>query len=280
MSEGAKSGEADGSNSSDDAVTGSAANPDLSRAVTSWLTYSEGTESLVHLTHEGLSWALALPAAQRESGAPADVIAYADHMAKYARREMDSGFATLHAHSLLGLWGAFECFVEDIFLATLKNHPELLASEAFAKVKLPVASLVLQDQDDRLRTLLSEVSRASGSDLALGTTKFERLLDTVGLGGQIPDSVRKSTFSAQQIRNVWAHRGGLADARFVERCGSLGFGIGDKVNMPATVFLHLMHGLHTYGFVILDRVRVQHGEEPLRMACVGYRESEQGTQPA
>jgi hypothetical protein len=171
---------------------------------------------------------------------------------------------------LLGLWGAFECFVEDLFTAALEAQPDLLTSEAFSKVKLPVSMMVGVEERDRFQAVLTEVTRASGSDLAQGVAKFERILTPVGLGGMVPGRIKDSVYNAQQIRNVWAHRGGTADQRFLERCPHLGFEIGATVSLDAPTFLHLMHGLHMYARVILNRAR-DNAHAPRGVGdCVGY----------
>ncbi|KIM15294.1 hypothetical protein QV65_24575 [Rhodococcus erythropolis] len=87
----------------------------------------------------------------------------------------------------------------------------------------------------------------------------------------MPAKIKNAVFRAQQIRHVWAHRGGTADATFVARCPDRA-GIGDKLNMDATEFLHLMHGLHMYGWVIVNRHLRNIGEKPVTAACHGYEE--------
>ena len=242
------------------------------RALSAWASYSESTESLVHLSHEGLSHQVSLPAVLRSSGADEDdeALRHAEHCAKYARREVESGFATLHAHALLGLWGALECLVEDLFVAALRREPALLAGEAFIKIKLPVSTLVAQDEEDRLRALLTEVGRWSGAEFAQGVTKFERILTSVGLHGPVPSAIRDAVYAAQKIRNVWAHRGGVADPKFVDACPHLGFAAGETVAMPTATFLHLMHGLHMYGFVISFRIAAVQGATLVPFECIGY----------
>lgn len=94
------------------------ATPDLgplARAFQTWLQYAEAAEDLVHLTHEGLSQALRAPELFRILEMSDAEIKRAKWKAGRARREVDAGFPTLHAHSLLGLCGALECFVERTY---------------------------------------------------------------------------------------------------------------------------------------------------------------------
>lgn len=152
----------------------------------------------------------------------------------------------------------------------IRHDATLLATDAFSKVKLPVSMMYGQDDRDRAIAIMTEVSRATGADLAFGSSKYERLLDLVGLGGPIPRVIRDSIFKAQQIRNVWAHRGGIADQRFVDACPNLGFNVDDRVNMTPETFLPLMHGMHMYGIVIANRYLESTGRPRLSAECKGY----------
>ncbi|MBB4134066.1 hypothetical protein [Gordonia humi] len=101
-----------------------------------WLEYSEGTEALVHLTHEGYWHISRYPETLHALGYSEEETAGHRWKADTAAVEANEGFPTLHAHALLGLWGAFERLVEDTFVALIVDQPELLESEQFAKVKL------------------------------------------------------------------------------------------------------------------------------------------------
>jgi hypothetical protein len=90
------------------------------------------------------------------------------------------------------------------------------------------------------------------------------------LSGPVPEIVRRALFQGQQIRNIWAHRGGSADQKFIAACPDLGYKIGDKVNMPPSLFLSLMHGMHMYGLIVTNRVRDKNGEPRIFAECHGY----------
>jgi hypothetical protein len=223
----------------------------------------------VHLTHEGLGRALNLPELFTILEMSDERVKQAQFRADRARKEVDAGFPTLHAHSLLGLCGALECLVEDIFIASIKNDPTLLQSETFSKIKLPV-NMMFSDESRKYVAIMTEASRATNADVAVGATRYERMLELVGLGGPTPDRIRDSLYVAQQVRNVWAHRGGVADARFVEACPQFGVGEGQRVEMDGGTFLSLMHGMHMYGMVIVLRHLDALGRPRVSAECPGY----------
>ncbi len=232
----------------------------------------------MHLTHDGFRMSQNTPELYEvlygdlpdPEGKHAFMIQEAKRRASYAKRESQAGFPIVHAHALLGLWGALECFIEDSFLATLESETSILAEDPFRKIRLPVSMLLLGSEHERFRAILGEVSRATDADLALGVSRFERLLRMVHADGPVPSRVRDSIFQTQQIRNVWAHRGGYADARFVERCPHLGFSPGQRIDLDPRRFLHYMHGFHMYGLVIMNRYLARYGRDRVESECVGY----------
>ncbi|ODR24327.1 hypothetical protein BHQ19_16855 [Mycolicibacterium porcinum] len=212
--------------------------------------------------------AVRLPELYRPLGMDEDEIRSAEWRAGIAQKEIDAGFPTLHAHSLLGLWGALECLVEDIFRESIKALPELLSGETLSKIKLPV-SVLYGPEEDRANLLLFELSRNLGADKRLGVGQFEVILDPVRLGGGVPPKIREAILHAQQIRHIWAHRGGTADGQFVERRPGRAR-VGERVDMKADEFLPIMHGLHMYALVILNRHMKNLGRAAVAAHCPGY----------
>lgn len=253
--------------------------PEIKSVLRTWTVYSEQTETLVHLTHEGLAHIQRLPkvneilVSHTGDSSKNEVQNQLQWKADRAKMEADAGFPILHAHSLLGLWGALECMIEDLFIASLETRPKLLANEAFAKVKMPVAMLTVADPHERLRAILAEAARSTNSDLGQGASKFERLLKMVSLDGPVPRVIADAVFSAQQIRNIWAHRGGIADAKFIERCPSMGAAAGSRVDMGQEDFGRYMHGLHMYGVVVLNRILRSWDLAEVTTECVGFKGS-------
>lgn len=233
-----------------------------------WGEYSDATEALVHLTHEGFRHVSIHPELRRLLGYTDEEIEGDKRKAAIANREIEAGFPTLHAHALLGLWGAFERLVEDIFVALIATRPDMLEGERFTKVKLPMRA-ALSSGEERANAVLYEVTRNAAAPKKLGVNQFEDLLAYVSLSGVVPENVKDSVFVAQQVRHVWAHRGGTADAQFVERCPDRAK-VGEKLMMGMAEFSRYMHGLHMYGWIIMSRHLESLGEPVIRRECTGY----------
>jgi uncharacterized protein YutE (UPF0331/DUF86 family) len=50
----------------------------------------------------------------------------------------------------------------------------------------------------------------------LGCGRFESLLDTIGLGGSVEETVKRLFLELSQVRNIVVHKAGKADKRIVE----------------------------------------------------------------
>ncbi|WP_216911294.1 hypothetical protein [Nocardia noduli] len=241
----------------------------LKMPLANWGKYTTDTEILVHLTHEGLSRIIDSPEMYRILEFDEMKISQAEQKASYAKNEVEAGFPTLHAHSLLGLWGALECFVEDILRGMIASDPSLVGSDIYKGIKIP-AAVLLQDDVTRSAVIVEEISRHTSASLAHGVDRFERLLKFVGLEGGVPKQIKDAIYEAQHIRNVWAHRAGVADARFVERCPHLGYAVGHRISLSPDLFLRLMHGMHMYGVVIVNRYLNRADVGLLTSECHGY----------
>jgi len=149
--------------------------------------------------------------------------------AELAEKERETGFPLLHAHALVGMWGALQAAIEDMLVGILLNEPELLKKKCFAKIKLPLAEFETKDKDERMRFLLAELARNLGPKN--GAAMFEGLLQHFDLAGKVADEDRKMLWQAHHLRNVLVHRASLADRRLVQACPWLKL----QVNEPVTI---------------------------------------------
>lgn len=171
-----------------------------------------------------------------------------------ARREIDGDFELVHALTLLAAWGSFEAFIEDVCKAMLELDRTLLASKPFENLKIP-ASVMAADPAEQTDLIFTEASKKLNTDLKIGVGKFECLLELVGLkgNGDISDELRDAIFYAQQTRNVWAHRSGKADKRFLERCPNKGLALGDTVKISTDEANIYLRALWVYGLLVVNR---------------------------
>lgn len=182
----------------------------------------------------------------------------------WASQEIDSDFELMHALILVAAWGSFEAFVDDVCKALLAMDRSLLTSEPFRSVKIP-ASVVAADPIEQIDLIFTEATKKLSTDLGAGIGKFEPLLKLVGLdgNGDISDELRNAIFYAQQTRNVWTHRAGKADKKFLKHCGHMKFGLGDTVKISTDQTNTYLRALTVYGVLVVNRFLGVHNISPM-----------------
>jgi hypothetical protein len=204
------------------------------------------------------------------TGLSTENIAKLENDVKLAAKQIETEYPLLHAHAIMGEWGALECFVEDLVDAWIRFKPEVLQAPIFAKVKIPFVDFMAMSEDERLAHLVSEVQRDLKLDLKSGATKFEKLLDVIGLDGAVDPRIRDALFEVQNVRNVWAHRSGFADGRLVKSCPNLGVTEGRRVNVTRSMYDRYHWAIALYVVTILNRCRVITGESPIEIDFPGF----------
>jgi hypothetical protein len=145
-------------------------------------------------------------------------IAEARKRAELAAQEVEQGFPLLCGHTIVGLWGAFEAAIENFLTRWIVYSPSSLEDISQIRLRVPATDFMQASDQERARLLLAELSRNLQADARLGISRFEELLNRFNLGGNPKDEVKREVFEMQQVRHIWAHRGGLADAQFKDRC--------------------------------------------------------------
>jgi hypothetical protein len=177
--------------------------------------------------------------------------------AAFIEQERKKGFSTLNAYGVVGCWGAFEAAVEDTVVAILCHEPLLLKKEPFSKIKLPLSKFENLDRDERMRLIVTEVTR---TQLATGhgASAFEPLLGLFDLSGDIARDTKKILWEMNHVRNVIVHRNSHADARLVEECPWLGLKSGDIIYVDAEKFIAYTDALIEYVRILNERLTVRY----------------------
>jgi hypothetical protein len=232
-----------------------------------FLDYWKESERLLHAAIQGISMLTAMPKAVEalakagrlgESDPYSESLEKARAAADFAEKERARGFPLLHAHALVGAWGAFEAAVEDTVVGILVNEPAALGNEALARVRVPVAEFELLDKEDRMRLLLTEAQRSRASGRG-GVDVFESLLEFVGLSGSVEPAVKDTIWELHHVRNVIVHRGSRADRRLVRDCPWMGLKVGDKVIVTHEALGKYTKALCEYTLVVARRMRKHYG---------------------
>jgi hypothetical protein len=237
--------------------------------VLDFIAYVDQERAVVQLSRASVEALAAQDPYSSGSGSP-DLIAQAQ-----AQTSDDHPF--LHGHSLVALWGAMETMVIDVVTAWLRNRPDVLAHPKIADLKLPFGKFQAMSEDERFDFVANELDRQRAQ--AAGISRFESLLDPVGLSGSYNGVLGRNLYEMRQIRNVFAHKRGQADGRFVALCPQLGYSVGDRLHIDSLTWSDFTVTAVAYAEVVLRRMREQLGlavdEEPTTVEPVRYRHTQQ-----
>lgn len=240
----------------------------LMAAYSSWADYMKRVVDMNETLHRGLRFvpsvarAGELAMAQSRPGNASDILASLQGAVTSAQREIDSDFEFIHALILMAAWGALEAFIEDVCIAVLTMKPDLLAGDSFKNVKMSPDILLISDASKRMKVVFDEASAKRQTNLKGGVGKFESQLGLVGLegNGDFTPELRKTIACAGQVRNVWAHRAGRADARFIEGWGEdFDLREGDTVQISTPNNNDFIGAIATYGWLVIHRFRFRNG---------------------
>lgn len=178
----------------------------------------------------------------------------AEHLAQLAESEITNEFPLLHAHALAGIWGALEAFVNDLVVQVLLSYPATRTHEAIQNIRVPLIEFESLSAEERIKLVVSEVSKSKKTQDRIGVGGFEILLDLVGLGGAVPPEMSKNLLELQQLRHVIVHRGSIADRHLIDRCPWLGLQIGVRVRINVEHYSRLTCSTVEFASLILDRI--------------------------
>jgi hypothetical protein len=233
---------------------------------------------VVSLSVAGISMVRATPKAIRAlnfSGAPdfsedslSDnvkmEIKISEHRAALAQREVDSEFTIIHSQGVLSLWSALEDVIRDLLARWLLNLPEKRLESPWCDLKVKLGEYERLDEEQKAYFLVAAIEQSTASALKRGVNRFETMLDTIQLSGPIDDNVKVTIHEMQQVRNVVAHRRGVADARFCAACPQFGLSIGQKLRVGHKQWHQYTDAIGAYILEIIYRTGEKFGDNEIR----------------
>jgi len=206
-----------------------------------FLRYVEESGELVELSSRGTALLAKQPALieallnlnEYRAGEPdpdrEQVLENAQRLANLAQREIERDFPLLHAHAIVGIWGALEAWIDEMCIRWIALFPEH-CDWGDRRIRVSPNDLLEDDPQAKAFLLLAAIKTDRKAHEKLGVGQFESVMKPLGLDGPVPSPVSDSLFKMQQVRHVYAHRAGVADSVFVERCGTLlECAIGERV---------------------------------------------------
>src|ERR1039457_5671193 len=174
-------------------------------------------------------------------------------MAEFAQREIDNDFPVLHAQAVVSLWGSLETLSLTVVADWIMNSPEILHQDPWRGLKVKVGEYETLDGEQKASHLASSIDQGLGGPLKSGVTRFESLLETVGLKGSVSDEVRRGLWELHQIRNGIVHKRGKADRKFCDACPWLGLEPGTNISVTSEMYKSYYVTSHKYVVELICR---------------------------
>jgi hypothetical protein len=193
---------------------------------------------------------------------------------RFAKDQAERDFPYLYGLLTLRVWTILEDVVNNVVLDRLSNKGTVLGSPTFEGLSIPLVPFLSADEQSRDELILEALKQATKSRLKIGMGRFDSLLDAVGLGGGLSDTIRRTVLELSELRNVLVHRDGVCDNRVPERCPWLGLRVGDRVSISRNQFLAYAL-LPQWLFIELHRRGKQIEPDAFEVADLALKEFEQ-----
>jgi len=241
-----------------------------------FLLYVSANRALLEMVHDTASFSLHVASVMRPKGeAVAEFeTSSVGRMSSVARREVEHGFPLLHGQALVGLWGALEACIDDLSVLWLQCMEPQTRSDCLASLRVKLGEYLAVDEDDRWGWILNQL-RAGSAVLSPGLGQFENNLNALGVGGQVDPNVRTTLFRAKAMRNLYAHRGGRADTKFLKEWPGHPAGLDEPVVVTRDQVIATQIAMVLYAETVSARILSLMGEPEKEIQLPPWIESTQ-----
>jgi hypothetical protein len=186
-------------------------------------------------------------------------LAIAEHNAKIAKIELDSGCEILHTQALVLLWSGLEALLIDFLAQWLTNTKEAKELPVVQGLKISLVEFETLGSGDRADYLLERLEEKLGSKKAGGIERFEILFRLFGMSSALDEAVVRNLLELSAVRNLLIHRRGIVDARFKSQCPWTKVSVGQKWSISHDDYHRYFDAVDLYVFEITQRLLIWHG---------------------
>jgi hypothetical protein len=174
--------------------------------------------------------------------------------AAYALDEVNKDFPFLLCHWVVSYWALLENLIHTLIANWIINKPSVLTEPSFRNLRVRISEYESLDTETKSEFLTDLLDRNLSGPMKKGINRFETLLEAIGLGGNVPEDLRRVFFEFQQVRNLIAHRLGIVDNKFINDCPWKNATVGEQYALTREdVSVYIESGLE-YIFLIINRL--------------------------
>lgn len=185
----------------------------------------------------------------------------AEKEAALAETEVEKDFPVLHGFAVVALWSGLEHFTKSLIALWLTHRKDALTAPSVQRLKVKLGDYLQLSKAEQAHYLVELLEQDLASPLKRGVSRFESLLELFSLGGSLPDGCAKTLFELQQVRNVIAHRNGIADRRLRSECPWLKVKLTQPVPVTREMLNHYFDAAMEYALTVFYRIGDAYGHD-------------------
>lgn len=156
---------------------------------------------------------------------------------------------------------AFEACFEDFCKGMLQTDPSLIDGQNLDKLKVPLTRFLSATADEKQDVVYESIENSVGK--GNGIDRYEDILGFLRLSESVPKPIKDAFYKLQVVRHVWAHRAGVADAKFIRQAPHLGIAQGELVAVTREDLTEYLTVVLTYVLILMNRHRAVFGLDPI-----------------
>ena len=179
---------------------------------------------------------------------------------RMSEREVEDEFEFFAAVMLIAGWAAFEAYIDDVCRGELLADPSLTQVGPLSSVRLRTAEATLDYPSQVSHWLRRGIDKQKQLRQPISfTDKIDSQLELVGLHGAVLQDLADNVNTSKLIRNVWAHKAGVADQYFIDNAVGTNYSVGDTVSVRKESLYDYRAGLMSYAVIVVNRFRQRNG---------------------
>ena len=180
---------------------------------------------------------------------------------EFAQRQFEQGFPYLFGFAAIRFCSILEIFVEDVVLRLIENNQSVGGLPIIRKLRGPLVEFLQSSSAKRAELLFNILVNDLNVPLQVGIGRYEAVLNAIGLGGSVDESVKKVLLELMEVRNVVAHRNGIIDTKFLRNCPWFGAKLGDPIRLAYPKFISYLNAIIWYCLEICRREMIVYPSE-------------------
>jgi hypothetical protein len=179
-----------------------------------------------------------------------------DSRVQIAKQSLKESHHMLYEQAIITQYAYLEAGLRDLIKNIFIHEPSLFKDAEVGKLKVEYLTYRRHQKagDEVLASYFMKQLEDSLPRTPYGVDKFESMLKLVGLNGAVSSEVSKLIFEQAQIRNILLHKKGVVDQLFNERCGNLGYKVGDRIKLTLDQVKAYIGADMTYISTVSERV--------------------------